>query len=174
MSNFIKTTDYTLQNEGGFTNNPADTGGPTNWGITQTTFERFLRDEVTVSQMKAMTRDDALAVYKSLYWSPLGLDGIVDDDVATAIFDVAVNRGPHPAIRYAQEASKIPVDGLMGPLTAEAINKISKNNFLVRFTTLVQASYIELVDASPARVVFLAGWSARAMRLLTLMEGVVL
>lgn len=42
MSNFDDAFTYTIGNEGGYSNDPNDSGGPTNFGITIGDLSRFL------------------------------------------------------------------------------------------------------------------------------------
>jgi lysozyme family protein len=175
MSDFTKAVDYTIRNEGGFTNDSKDPGGATNWGITQSDLARFRGKPVSSLDVKNLTREDAVKIYHAFYWLPLGLDALSDSDIATAIFDTGVNRGLHTAIRYSQEAAKVTIDGMNGAKTQAAINSTPKNSFLVRFATIAQHGYMELALELPGkRLGFLSGWSARAMKILTLLEGVVL
>ena len=51
-----------LGEEGGYVNNPADPGGETNWGISKRAFPQV--------DIKALTRDDAKALYRANYWDP--------------------------------------------------------------------------------------------------------
>lgn len=171
MSNFEKALSYTLVNEGGFTNNPNDPGGSTNFGVTSEDLARHRMKPVTSDEVKAMTREEACDIYLKNYWTPLGLDQLKEPAIATAVFDIAVNRGMSAAIKCVQSVCKLPVDGHMGPMTISSLNYMGPDLFLARFVSLVEHGYVELVLQLPEkRLGFLAGWSARAMRLLTLME----
>lgn len=174
MSDFKKAVAYTIQNEGGYSEDAQDPGGPTNWGITHDDLDRFRGKPSTIEDVKSLTYEEAVQIYRNFYWSPLALDEVKDDDVATALFDIGFNRGIRVAIKYAQQALKIASDGVMGPHTQDALNAIPKNVFLARFISLTQSGYCELVAHNPTRLKFLSGWTTRAMRILSLMEGVVL
>jgi lysozyme family protein len=71
------------------------------------------------SEVRALARAEAAAIYKSLYWDgcngdalPAGLD--------LMLFDFAVNSGPVKAIKTLQGVLKVRADGLVGPLTLAA------------------------------------------------------
>ena len=53
--------DGILSIEGGYSNNPADRGGETNWGITKAT----ARANGYQGEMKALTREEAYAILRT-------------------------------------------------------------------------------------------------------------
>src|SRR6185437_7476476 len=100
--------DLLLGNEGGYTNNPNDPGGPTNWGITQ----GEARAHGYTGDLHDLSRDFGKQIYKESYWDILG------DDVHPAIkfqgFDFGVNAGVQTAIRKLQSAIGVADDGKWG------------------------------------------------------------
>jgi len=58
-----------LRREGGFTDNPADRGGPTNFGITHKTLARYKGRPVTKAEVKAMPMDLAVEIYLRNYYN---------------------------------------------------------------------------------------------------------
>ena len=66
-SNFPKCVDIVLAKEGGFSNDPNDPGGATNFGITQKTLSAWLEDRgqsaAAVDDVKKLTRDTACEIY---------------------------------------------------------------------------------------------------------------
>lgn len=81
---FGKAVNRTLGFEGGYT---VDNGGPTNFGISQRA-----NPDVDV---KNLTRDQAVQLYKSRYWDAIGGDQLAAQNPALAsiAFDTAVNAG---------------------------------------------------------------------------------
>lgn len=158
MSNFSAAIQYVLDNEGGFSNDPADSAGATRYGIThaEASAHGFDVDTLTLEQAKS--------IYEVEYWK---FDGIGDQRVATKLFDMCVNMGEATAIRMAQTAVGVPADGVMGPATAQAIN--AKNPMLVLWALLPACvkHYADIVSAHPSQVVFLRGWMDRALSLPT-------
>jgi lysozyme family protein len=158
MSNFSAAIQYVLDNEGGFSNDPADAGGATRYGIThaEAAAHGFDVDTLTLEQAKS--------IYEVDYWK---FDAITDQRVATKLFDMCVNMGEATAIKMAQTAVGVPADGVMGPATAMAINA---RNPLLMLDALLTASvrhYASIVAAKPSQVVFLMGWINRALSLPT-------
>lgn len=173
--NFQAAIKYTIPNEGGFVNNPKDHGGATNWGITTAVLAEFRSCPVTVDDVKNLPYDEAVEIYRKKFWEFLELDQVNDVSICTAIFDISVNRGIFTGIQLAQNAIKVSTDGKIGPKTIAGLNSIPPTTFIVRFATIVQHAYVELALEKPElRLGFLPGWSSRAMRLLTLIDGVVL
>ena len=71
----------TLVHEGGYVDNPADSGGPTNMGITQA--------DVPTIPIKDLTVDQAIEIYKERYWKQY-YSQIFDQFIADKLFDSGV------------------------------------------------------------------------------------
>jgi lysozyme family protein len=68
---------FTLREEGGYVDDPADPGGATNMGITLATYREWCDDpHLGDLQVKDMTPKTARAIYRSLYWDPLRADAL--------------------------------------------------------------------------------------------------
>ena len=82
----------TLTYEGGYTNDPRDPGGATNWGITIADARMYWKADATPADVKAMPKSVAIAIYRDKYWAKMGCDSrpagpdFVD-------FDYGVNSG---------------------------------------------------------------------------------
>lgn len=63
-----------LQSEGGYTNDPEDPGGPTNWGITIYDTRLYVKKDATAADVKALTKAQAVGIYESKYWDALDAD----------------------------------------------------------------------------------------------------
>ena len=59
---------FILRWEGGFVDDPLDKGGATNKGITIDTFRSFYGQGATVEQLKNITDEQWLHIFKSGYW----------------------------------------------------------------------------------------------------------
>ncbi|MFM0330640.1 glycoside hydrolase family 108 protein [Paraburkholderia strydomiana] len=129
MSSFDDAFDALIGNEGGYSNNPADPGGETMWGVTA----RVARAAGYAGAMRELPRDTAKAIAKKLYWDPLRLDEI-DARVAFQIFDANYNGG-HPVI-WMQGAAGAKVDGLIGPATIAAVQATDPLRFMLRWNAL--------------------------------------
>lgn len=173
MADFDDCIDYVLTNEGGFSNNPHDGGGATNFGITQATLSQWRGHLVSSVDVQYMKMSEAKAIYKDKWWTPMGLDHVNSHAVATCILDVGVNRGQKTGCKYAQNAcnnlgSHMTVDGSLGPISFAEINKYLPTDFIRTFELLIESGYNDIVANHPDQKIFLKGWINRARRMLTI------
>ncbi|MBU9261964.1 hypothetical protein KTD13_16535 [Burkholderia multivorans] len=129
MSSFDDAFDALIGNEGGFSDNKADPGGQTMWGVTA----RVARAYGYTGPMKDLPRDTAKAIAKKLYWDPLHLDQF-DPRIAFQIFDTNYNGG-HTVI-WMQGAAGAKVDGIIGPATIAAVQSTDPLKFILRWNAL--------------------------------------
>lgn len=173
MINFDKALAYVLLNEGGYTNDAADSGGPTNWGITIADLAQWRKKTVTADDVKNMPLAEAKAIYSARYWEPLWCDRMNQQAVATAIFDSGVLYGISTSAKYAQLAcnacgASLSVDGNIGPHSLIALNLVDAHAFIIAFHSQILARISSIIAARPSQNVFRKGWTARADRLLKL------
>lgn len=164
-ADFSEALRFTLKNEGGFSDHPADRGGATNWGITQAEYSRFLCREASKNDVQIMTLEDAGKIYKARYWNPLKLDSCVDQSMATCIFDMGVLCGTGTVAKWVQEICKVPQDGKVGVVTLGALNALKRPTFVESFANRAQSHFNGIVQRNPSQKVFLKGWTNRANRL---------
>ena len=81
-----------LKDEGGYTNDPRDPGGPTNFGITIFDYRKYINSAGTAKDVKNMSVDQAKTIYKSKYWDALSCDTL-PSGVDYTCFDYGVNSG---------------------------------------------------------------------------------
>lgn len=103
--NFAKSLKLVLRYEGGYVNHPADPGGPTNKGITLTTFRRYVKRDAQIPDLKAITDAQVGTVYRKQYWDAVKGDDL-PDGVDFATFDFGVNSGPSRALKYLVKARR--------------------------------------------------------------------
>jgi lysozyme family protein len=87
MADFNISIETILTNEDGYVFNPNDPGGETNYGISKRAYPNL--------DIKNLTRDAAKEIYRRDFWR---YDSIVNQDVATKIFDIGANQGPITAV----------------------------------------------------------------------------
>lgn len=174
MKNFELALAHVLKAEGGFVSHSLDRGRETNMGITRATLERYRGRLVSAEDVACLTRGEAADIYLKLYWQPLGLDQIKNPTIALALFDQMINRRAASVIEGVQRIVSremdidLKPDGVLGPKTAEALNRLRPERLLIAIVTEAQQSYLAIVDRRPEQQVFLKGWLARTWRLLTL------
>jgi lysozyme family protein len=115
MSNFENAVAMVLKLEGGYSNDPHDAGGETNWGITK----REATDYGYSGSMRELPLQLAKAIYLKDYWQQCRCDELTPP-LDILVFDCAVNQGPGMAIKLLQRSLGVPDDGIIGPLTLQA------------------------------------------------------
>lgn len=124
-SNFENCLDLVFGREGGFSDHPRDNGGPTQFGITLATLKSWRKaqgdqKEVTIEVLKALTKDEANAIYRNRYWNPLRADDL-PKGVDLIVFDFGVNAGPGTAAKMLQKIVGADPDGAIGPATLRCV-----------------------------------------------------
>ncbi|MDE2471321.1 MAG: hypothetical protein KGL35_21965 [Bradyrhizobium sp.] len=136
--------------EGAMTNDPADPGGLTKYGISQRAYP--------TEDIANLTLDRARAIYLRDYWGPAGCDA-VPDVLRGDLFDMAVNQGVRPAIKALQHAVGEVEDGILGPRTLQAVQSVPLDRLVYRFDAARLVAYTEANDAAWQR--FGRGWIRR-------------
>lgn len=142
-----------LAREGGsaYTDDPADAGGPTKFGITLRALRDWQRNPaLTAADVEALTETTARAIYAKRYIDDPGFSYIADNWVRAFIVDMGVLQGPRAAILLTQRALRtVAVDGVLGPETLAAIARaphdaIKKNLIAVRMQHLIACALADV------------------------------
>lgn len=145
---------FVLKEEGGYTVDPNDHGGETNFGISKRRYPNL--------DIKNLTREAAVALYQKDFWNVCRCDDL-PAPLAIAVFDAAVNQGEGGAGKMLQTLLGVKVDGKIGDETVAAVKK-ADGAIVRRFLTKRMARYIRTVLKDPAQEVFIDNWSSRLMR----------
>lgn len=90
---FKRALSFILRWEGGYVNNPSDKGGATNMGITQYTYNSWLKSLGLASRdVRHITRSEVEQIYYKNYWRKAGCHNM-SPKFALLAFDTAVNMG---------------------------------------------------------------------------------
>jgi lysozyme family protein len=158
--NFDTCLAFTLHEEGGYVDDPADPGGATNMGITLATYREWSRDpDLGPIQVEDITRRTVRAIYRALYWNPLRADAL-PAGVDLSVFDMGVNAGIWGSARLLQRALGFTgeeVDGCVGPETLSAAAKCDPRT-LVEDLAVRQSAYYRSLSDFPT---FGTGWLNR-------------
>jgi lysozyme family protein len=150
---------------GGYTNDPLDAGGRTQYGIAERSNpEAWADGEVTL--------DEARVIYTERYIKPFM--GINDAALLHQVVDFGVTSGPATAIRILQQLTNQTVDGTLGPKTLVAlanypagtlfgspISSSTRLNLAFRDARLL--FYAGITKRTPSNLRFLLGWLKRAL-----------
>jgi lysozyme family protein len=109
-----------LVHEGGYTNDAADPGGPTNFGITIFDYRMYVKPNATAADVRAMKVEEAKAIYRAKYWDAQRCDEL-SAGVDYAVFDYGVNSGIGRSKKVLQRVAGIAADGALGDATMTAV-----------------------------------------------------
>jgi len=168
--------------EGGLSDDPADRGGITHWGVSI----EFLRDcaridssrclhlgieePITRETIKALTQEQARALFRWRFWDVPGFERY-DAPLAVTLFDCSVNHGVKRAILLAQKAFNyvcpdqgywLIVDGIQGPKTRAALPTVNPVVLSLAIISARRDFYRAIVKSNASQKVFLKGWLNRA------------
>ena len=162
---FNKIFEYILSVEGGYSNDKADKGGKTKYGIIEVEARKYGYK----GDMKDLSKEIAEDIYKNKYYLSNNLDKIKDKRVALSIADWTINSG-NWGTKKAQQTVNIlkgdvlVVDGVLGEKSIQAINSINPEMFLTQYHELQRKFYKAIVDNNPSQSVFLKGWLNRVIK----------
>jgi lysozyme family protein len=156
IENFNKSFALLIKSEGGFVQDPHDSGGATNLGVTIATWKAYVNRPVSVQEIKDLTPVMVKPLYKQNYWNPSGCD-ILPSGVDYVVFDFAVNAGVKRAIKCLQKAVGADADGVLGSITQALIRQSNPMDVVEHFTEEKIAFYKSLNNPY-----FEKGWLARA------------
>ena len=186
MSEFLPAYEETSPNEGGWANNPHDSGGETAFGIARHYWPEWegwpVIDGIkrgigaeppygTIShnqyahQINAACRANPTFMsmvsdfYQKNFWGDIG--GINDQELANKIYDMGVNSGTGEAAKLIQRCVGVNDDGCIGPQTLAAINAADPDALRQSYKESRIAFYRQLVAEHPSDAEFLEGWIAR-------------
>lgn len=148
-----------------FSDDPADPGGATQYGITQSTLNQYLHGSPGFpTRVQDLTLDQAKRIYRDNYWI---FEPIENDRVAAKLFDIGVNMGPGRAVMGLQSSlcalgRNVVVDGRLGPLTAAQANASDPDELLAKLCDFQRAHYAQWIAQNPNRAKFSKGLFARA------------
>ncbi len=137
--NFDDMLGQVLGYEGGFSNNPNDKGGRTNFGITESTYRAFKGDNS--ANVENITPEEAKEIYYKNYYEASGAADIAQTNpkLAFAVFDASVNHGVG--------AAKKMLDASGGDVNT--------------FMELRKQKYVNIVANNSTQGVFAEGWQNR-------------
>lgn len=174
--------------EAGYVDDPDDSGGITNHGVTQALANQYKTTLKTKfgwdGNMRNLTTEMAFFIYKTHFWDKMKLDEVMKRSVflADRLFDLGINAGKTVAVKNLQRYlnvmnnrqtywKDIDADGAMGPKSLAALDAyIAKRgatgkDYLIDAMLDMQSTYyIELAERREKDEKFIYGWQARKRR----------
>lgn len=190
MANFEIAYSKTAAIEGGYANNPNDTGGMTWRGIARKKQPYWIGWAIVDKLRKqsgfpanlsksAELQVAVLALYKQSFWDALRLDELQDQRVADELYDTSVNMGTGRAGLFFQRVLNVvnrngslfpdlSLDGQIGRKTIEAFNGLSSSDktMVWKLLNCLQGEkYISICEANPSQETFIRSWASRVFEL---------
>lgn len=175
---FDKAIDYLLKNEGGYVNDPLDSGGETNFGISSKFLKSHPENPLCLINPKDITIDIAKKLYQQYFWEPFYFEKLLDELLIIKVFDFGVNVGPRTALMKLQlahndicgddEAARykhLKIDGILGPISIKSINNFDKGVILNSFINQIILYYKRISEHNQVVKKDLDGLISRARRL---------
>ena len=177
MAEFKKSIIYTLGYEGWdiMTDDPSDKGGATRYGISLNfaqgtddldTFDLNNDSQITKEDIKLLTSEKALEIYKEYFWDIAKLDNLSSDKKAFIFFDAIVNHGLKNATGLAQKTLidlgfNIKFDKTFGKNTFNALEQANEDEFVKVFLQKRKNFFNAIVKNNPSQRKFIKGWLNR-------------
>lgn len=173
---FKEAFEETVGLEGGYSNNAADSGGETMYGITI----QVARANGYMGEMKLLPLSTAQHIYRRQYWEVLKLDeiSVMSPNLAKKLFDIGVNCGVGSAGQWLQRSLNIfnqqqkdypdlKVDGVLGPVSVMTLRslmnrrqKVGEQIVFKALNALQGHHYITLAEKREKDETFTVGWFA--------------
>ena len=188
MAAFAPAVEKVLRVEGGYQNDSADWGNynaydangnyveykkrpgtttrvGTNRGISAALYSSLKGRAVTVEEIKAITRQQAIEIYRKLYWDKMKGNQFQNQQLAELVFDSYINHGG-TGIKLVQQVLNtfgkgLSVDGAIGPMTLAAIHSTPVANLYNRILSTRAEFYKALAAKREGNERFLKGWLNR-------------
>jgi lysozyme family protein len=171
---FRKVAPIILEHEGGYVNDPDDSGGATNKGITIGTWSAYAKEDLgiepTLENLKNITDEQAAKIYLKRYWEPKGFCKINDDKVGLMIYDWTITSGGAgkevQKLLVNEFEQSIVIDGNIGINTINAINNVQNQEKLLNRIAEIRKQYYRNLaydkKGTPTKnLKFLNGWLNR-------------
>lgn len=162
---FTKFLKRIIESEGSFQGDYNDRG---NWTSGEIGVGELKGTKFGISAMSYPTLDipnltfeEAKDIYYYDFWKPLTLHKM-PIQLQYQILDAAINHGIRKAIKILQYALKVRADGIIGPQTLGALNKVESNDIVFHFLAerLVYIADLQKWD------LYGRGWTRRVARCL--------
>lgn len=168
--------DGLVAREGNYSNHPSDRGGPTMYGVT----EAVARAYGYSGDMRNMSREMAVDIYKKKYWLDVSFDKVyvIFKRVGEELLDTGVNMGPGVAGKFLQRALNLlnkqgslygdmTVDGIVGRMTIATLYSYRQQRGEAGEDVLLKVldgfqlgRYADITEARPQNEDFFYGWVA--------------
>ncbi len=159
-----------------YTNDPADRGGPTKWGITLKAWSEYRGRDCTAADVQAITEAQARDFYEKLYVIGPKFNQL-PPMLVPLVVDCGVNHGVRAASKWVQRAIGAKQDGWIGPNTLTQVADTNTIAVYLQVCAYRLRLYGRLVSADKElkaaqlqgfnfQAKFAAGWNNRGTKFL--------
>lgn len=159
--NFAECLRRVLLSEGGYTNNPRDPGGPTNWGITLLDARLHWKPNATADDVRDMPKEVAVQIYKPKYWDALSGDSL-PSGLDYTVFDYGVNSGITRTGRVLRAVLGLPHSDALWAVDATVLNALQGAD-VTAVIDAVNAERLQFLMRLPTWPTFGNGWGRRVV-----------
>lgn len=152
MASFEIAIEELLLQEGGYVNDPDDTGGETKYGISKRAFPHL--------DIQALTVEEAKNIYRQEYWR---FEAVESQAVANKLLSMAVHLGLSQAVRQLQKILLVNTDGIFGPKALAATNAVNADTLLQELRIASAVYYCYSIYHRPKNIKYARGWMRRAL-----------
>lgn len=165
MANVSKLVPHILKWEGGWSNDPADAGGPTMKGVTLAVYTAYRakkgKKTPTQRDLRNISQEEWIDILKTMYWDRWKADQINSQSIANLVVDWLWTSGTY-GIKFPQRVLGLKDDGIVGPKTLQAINNYPDQEALFNKLWLRRKEHFTAIaNSRPANKKFLNGWLNR-------------
>ena len=146
--------------EGLYSEDKDDKGGCTMMGVTIATYRKHFGKGKTCEDLKNITDEEWLEVFRKGYWDCWKADEIKNQSIAQLCVDMGWMSGPKTAIKKVQAALGCKADGIVGPKTLAALN-VYPSVGVFRKLWSMRYSWLHQIAQSGNNKKFLRGWLCR-------------
>lgn len=175
MASAEKAIQRTLKEEGGFQNNPNDSGNflngtnyGTRYGITPAAWMRFYNRPIQHDTIRNLSQAEAIPIYRANYWDKIKGSEIENQSLADLMLFTVVNSGTGQILNFRKLMNKLAgkkvVSETSAPFTSAEIkilNELDTEAFFNALKTERETFYKNLVKQRPEKGIFLPGWLRR-------------
>lgn len=145
--NFEQAFKWLMVDEGGYTNDPSDSGGATKYGITIGDYKKYLKKGATPNDVKTLTLAQAETIYRSKYWSAVN-----GDTLPSGVDNAAFNYGV--------------LAGIGRPITdLKKFSSITDPDKLIDAIADEMQDFLSRLSSSGKNTKFRKGWLSRVSRM---------
>lgn len=160
MSDFDIAFERMYKNEGDFQNDPSDRG---NWTTGKVGQGRLKGTKMGISAMsyphldiKNLSYDTIKTIYKTDWWDKYEIH-LLPEALRYQMFDAAIHHGFFNSAKLVQRAAGVKADGIIGPITRNALFETDENDLLLNFL----AERLLFMTSVPTWKLYGKGWARR-------------